>query len=226
MNGLIIGYFSYSFTFKSKYIDSLLPYGLRGRSLIDESFYDANRQFPACLLIHMSIPLPLQSRILSDINAKIPNIPTLMITDASSQIRAHLLARGINDVVSSDIQSIELYQRIAGLYQRHKGETNIQSFGSFTINQHSREIRYEDILLPLKPREYFLLDYLLRHASKPVSRRELLAHLWNCRHDPGTNSVEVHIWRLRTILSEYIPYPIIETVRGQGYRIREQILTP
>ena len=73
----------------------------------------------------------------------------------------------------------------------------------------------------LQPREFRLLEYLMRHAGEVVTRTMLLEHVWDFYFDPQTNVVETHISRLRTKIDKPFSEPLIQTVRGAGYCLRE-----
>ena len=72
----------------------------------------------------------------------------------------------------------------------------------------------------LKPREFRLLEYLMRHAGQVVTRTMLLENVWDYYFDPQTNVVDVHISRLRQQIDKYFPLPLLHTVRGEGYMMR------
>ncbi len=159
-------------------------------------------------------------KVATDIRRTIPHIPAIIICHCSSYIRGELLTKGLDDVVSPTIHPIELYARIIGLHKRYDKGQYVKKIGDFHIDYLDRNISHNGIDIPLKPREYLLLEYLIKHSPKPISRTNILHHLWNCRHDPGTNSVEVHIWRLRQKMLEYAPHaPQIQTIKNKGYVI-------
>jgi two-component system OmpR family response regulator len=76
-------------------------------------------------------------------------------------------------------------------------------------------------LIDLQPREFRLLEYLLRHAGQVVTRTMLLEGVWDYHFDPGTNVIDVHISRLRRKVDAVGDQPLIHTVRGAGYRLGE-----
>ena len=76
--------------------------------------------------------------------------------------------------------------------------------------------------LSLQPREFQLLEYLMRHAGQVVTRTMLLEHVWEYHFDPRTNVIDVHVWRLRAKLDKNFPVPMLHTVRGAGYMLRAE----
>ena len=79
----------------------------------------------------------------------------------------------------------------------------------------------EEIIL--QPREFRLLEYLMQHAGKVVTRTMLLEHVWDYHFDPQTNVIDVHISRLRSKIDKGFERPLLHTIRGAGYMIRDGI---
>ncbi|HWO85370.1 MAG TPA: winged helix-turn-helix domain-containing protein, partial [Stellaceae bacterium] len=84
----------------------------------------------------------------------------------------------------------------------------------------SRTVRRRGELIELQPREYRLLEYLMRHAGQVVTRTMLLEHIWDIHFDPRSNIVETHISRLRSKVDKGFEAQLIHTVRGAGYCVR------
>ena len=84
----------------------------------------------------------------------------------------------------------------------------------------SRKVHRAGQDIELQPREFRLLEYLLRNAGRVVTRTMLLENVWDFHFDPKTNIVETHISRLRAKIDRHFASELIETVRGSGYRIR------
>ena len=82
-----------------------------------------------------------------------------------------------------------------------------------------REVRRGGELVELKPKEFALLEYLMRHAGQVVTRTMLLENVWDCAFDPATNIVDVHISRLRQKIDQGRESPLLKTVRGAGYSL-------
>ena len=75
--------------------------------------------------------------------------------------------------------------------------------------------------IPLQPREFRLLEYLMKHAGQVVTRTMLLENVWDYHFDPQTNVIDVHISRLRSKIDKGFAQPLLHTVRGAGYMIRD-----
>jgi two-component system, OmpR family, response regulator len=84
----------------------------------------------------------------------------------------------------------------------------------------SRQVRRAGQVLDLQPREFRLLEYLMRHAGQVVTRTMLLEHVWDYHFDPQTNVIDVHISRLRSKIDKQFDRPLLHTVRGAGYCLR------
>ncbi len=83
----------------------------------------------------------------------------------------------------------------------------------------SRRVKRAGRTIVLQPREFRLLEYLMRHPDQVVTRTMLLEGVWDYHFDPGTNVIDVHISRLRKKLDEGGAVPLLHTVRGAGYRL-------
>jgi two-component system copper resistance phosphate regulon response regulator CusR len=84
-----------------------------------------------------------------------------------------------------------------------------------------REARRGEVLLQLTPQEFSLLEYLVRNAGRVVTRTMILDHVWRMRIDPATNVVDVHIYRLRSKVDRDGARPLIHTIRGVGYVLKD-----
>ena len=78
-------------------------------------------------------------------------------------------------------------------------------------------------MIDLQPREFRLLEYLMRHAGQVVTRTMLLESVWEYHFDPQTNVIDVHISRLRAKIDKGFDAPLLHTIRGAGYMIRAQL---
>ena len=85
----------------------------------------------------------------------------------------------------------------------------------------TREVTRAGQKIDLQPREYRVLEYLMRHAGQVVTRTMLLENVWDYNFDPQTNVIDVHISRLRQKIDRGFEKPLLHTVRGAGYRLAE-----
>ena len=124
--------------------------------------------------------------------------------------------------MTKPFESVELTARLEVLIRRHvmpQRETSLR-VGELHVDLLTREVRRAGRIVELLPREYRLLEYLMRHAGRVVTRTMLFEEVWGYHYDPQTNVIDVHIGRLRRKLEEDGLPQMIHTVRGSGYVLR------
>ena len=122
----------------------------------------------------------------------------------------------------------ELLARLDVLVRRVVPEADLQTVlevKGLSMNLLKQEVRREKVAITLQPREYKLLEYLMRHAGQVVTRAMLLEHVWGYHFDPQTNVIDVHVSRLRQKIDKNFEFPLLTTVRGAGYRLGPQLDT-
>jgi len=136
-------------------------------------------------------------------------IPVLVLS-ALGEVddRVEGLKAGGDDYLVKPFAFVELQARIAALLRRHR----ISGDGEQTVLQGGNRI-------DLQPREFMLLEYLMRHAGQVVTRTMLLEAVWSYHFDPQTNVIDVHMSRLRAKIDKDFERPLLHTVRGAGYRL-------
>jgi len=143
---------------------------------------------------------------------------------ASVRERVRGLEAGADDYLVKPFAFSELHARINVLERRAgnaplKQDTSLQ-VGDLSLNLLSREASRCGTRISLKPREFKLLEYFMKHAGQIVTRTMLLENVWNYYFDPRTNIIDVHISRLRQKIDKDFDKPVIHTIRGSGYVIR------
>ncbi len=98
-------------------------------------------------------------------------------------------------------------------------EESIQTIGEITINMPRRELSYQNKKIRLRKKEFELFEFLLRNKGRVVNRLTILEYLWNHNGHVSTNTLEVHIARLRRKLHTYTSQKTIQTTYGLGYRL-------
>ena len=139
------------------------------------------------------------------------------VDDRVSGLRA-----GADDYVVKPFALSEVLARLDALVRRARGDAREETqleVGELTLDLLKREARRGGTLSELLPREFRLLEYLMRHAGQVVTRTMLLENVWDYHFDPQTNVIDVHISRLRAKLDRDFEQPLIHTVRGAGYRL-------
>lgn len=145
--------------------------------------------------------------------------PLIVFGINSAQERARLILAGADDVVSARIVPYELAARMIAAQQSRVAALGIIRLAGFTFDTGLRQVCWRSEPLALMPREFDLLLVLARHAGLAVSRDALLHMVWRTAFDPGTNSPEVHVFKLRRQLAVLRGAVRIETVKRQGYRL-------
>lgn len=136
--------------------------------------------------------------------------------------RVEGLRVGADDYLVKPFEVPELVARLHALIRRATGDRSVsRSLGDVHLDLLTREARRGGRLLELKPREFALLEFLVRHKERVVTRAMILEQVWGFTFDPKTNFIETHISRLRAKLRNGDEPELIHTVRGTGYIIRE-----
>lgn len=150
--------------------------------------------------------------------------PVLFLTTLSGvHDRVAGLDAGGDDYLSKPFAFSELVARINALARRPPFDTttSILRVADLTLDLIKRTLVRAGQSIELQPREFRLLEYLMRHSDEVVTRTMLLEHVWEFHFDPHTNVVETHISRLRAKVDRPFDVALIHTVRGSGYSIRE-----
>jgi two-component system OmpR family response regulator len=148
----------------------------------------------------------------------------ILILSALGQVddRVKGLQAGGDDYLVKPFAFSELEARIEALMRRSQGAQSAEtklSVGDLKMDLLAREVRRGSELITLQPRDFQLLEYLMRHAGQVVTRTMLLESVWDYHFDPQTNVIDVHISRLRAKIDKGFPQSLIHTVRGAGYKI-------
>ncbi|HKX79891.1 MAG TPA: response regulator transcription factor [Novosphingobium sp.] len=148
--------------------------------------------------------------------------PAMLLTAKSAiEDRVDGLEAGADDYLVKPFAFVELVARLNALGRRSPScaTVTLLEAGGISMNLLRREVRRDHRVIDLQPREFNLLEQLLRNADRVVTRTMLLDRVWNFGFDPKTNIVETHMSRLRSKLNEGFPDDAIRTVRGSGYMI-------
>jgi two-component system OmpR family response regulator len=137
--------------------------------------------------------------------------------------RVRGLQRGGDDYLPKPFAFSELLARVQALIRRASSvsEPTRLTVGDLSIDLLTREVMRGGKKIELQPLEFSLLEYLMRHAGKVVSKTMIMEHVWDYNFDPQTNVVEVRISRLRDKIDRGFDRKLIHTVRGVGYVLKE-----
>ena len=132
------------------------------------------------------------------------------------------LRAGGDDYLTKPYAFSELLARIEALSRRldPQEEQTRYAVGDLVLDRLSHRVTRGGEAIVLQPREYRLLEYLMRHAGQVVTRTMLLEHVWDYHFDPQTNVIDVHISRLRAKIDKNFEEPLLHTIRGAGYMMR------
>jgi two-component system OmpR family response regulator len=133
--------------------------------------------------------------------------------------RVQGLEAGGDDYLVKPFAFAELLARIRVIARRSVGNATRLLAGSIELDLVQRTAARAGRPLELLPQEFRLLEYLMRHANRAVTRKMLLENVWNIHFDPHTSVVESHISRLRTKLNQDFELDAIQTIRGLGYKL-------
>jgi two-component system OmpR family response regulator len=154
-------------------------------------------------------------------NNKLPVI--ILSARGSTDDRVKGLETGSDDYLTKPFAFSELLARIQALLRRASGisEPTSLTVSDLSMNLLTREVIREDSKLDLQPREFALLEYLMRNEGRVVSKTMIMEHVWDYNFDPQTNVVEACMCRLRDKIERGFGAKLIHTIRGIGYVIRQ-----
>ena len=142
------------------------------------------------------------------------------LSDVDERVKG--LRAGGDDYLAKPYAFSELLARVEGLGRRKAQETQQTKLraGDLEMDLLTRTVSRAGQSILLQPREFKLLEYLMRNAGHIVTRTMLLENVWDYHFDPQTNVIDVHMSRLRGKIDKGFEEPMLQTVRGAGYMIR------
>ncbi len=195
--------------------------GRDGLQMAQSSQYDI-------LIVDRMLPhldgLSLVKALRSEQNPEIQSAPVLFLSalgDVDDRVEG--LRAGGDDYLTKPFAFSELLARLEALARRNDRQTvdTTLQLADLKIDTLTREVFRGEQLISLQPREYRLLEYLMRHHGQVVTRTMLLENVWDYHFDPQTNVIDVHISRLRAKVDRDFDVALIQTVRGAGYMLRQ-----
>lgn len=154
------------------------------------------------------------------------NTPVLIISALDKvDERVKGLRSGGDDYLTKPFAFSELLARIEVLMRRRVGgvEDADLRVGDLILERLSHKVSRNGKTIQLVPREYRLLEYLMRHKDQVVTRTMLLENVWDYHFDPGTNVIDVHMSRLRSKIDKDFEQSLLQTIRGAGYMISDGV---
>jgi len=191
--------------------------GEEGLALALDGQYDV-------LIVDRMLPKRDGLSVIGTLRTKGIDTPALILS-ALGQVddRVKGLRAGGDDYLPKPYSFSELLARVEVLARRRggRGEETTYRVGDLELDRLSHRVTRADQEIVLQPREFRLLEYLMKHAGQVVTRTMLLENVWDYHFDPQTNVIDVHISRLRAKIDKGFTPALLHTVRGAGYMIRD-----
>jgi two-component system copper resistance phosphate regulon response regulator CusR len=168
----------------------------------------------------LDLMLPGRSgfQVLRDIRARKASLPVLILTAKDSlEERVTGLDAGADDYMTKPFALAELSARLRALLRRGSARESVLRVADLEMDSIHRKVRRAGTAIDLKPKEYALLEFLMRNADRPLTKTLIIEHVWDIHFDSVSNVVEVHINSLRNKIDKGFDVPLIHTVRGVGY---------
>ncbi|MEH3100310.1 response regulator transcription factor [Sphingomonas adhaesiva] len=176
-----------------------------------------------CIVLDRMLPGMDGMAVLAALRASQIETPVIILSALGSpEDRVKGLTGGSDDYLVKPFAFAELLARIKLLIRRGTSAPAVQTVlacGDLSMDLLARRVTRAGKTIELQPREFRLLEYMLRHAEQVVTRTMLLEGVWDYHFDPGTNVIDVHLSRLRKKVDEGFASPLLHTVRGAGYRL-------
>lgn len=190
--------------------------GERGLALAGTVSYDT-------LVLDLMLPKLDGLAVLRQLRAEKILTPVLILSaKAGVEDRVKGLQAGGDDYLPKPFAFSELLARVQALIRRatHVAEPTKLAAADLTVDLLTREVTRQGQAIELQAREFALLELLLRHPGRVVTKTMILEHLWDYSFDPQTNVVDVLVHRLRTKVDKDFPVKLIQTIRGVGYVLK------
>ena len=190
--------------------------GEEGLALASDGGYDV-------LIVDRMLPKRDGLSVIGALRDKSVATPALILS-ALGQVddRVKGLRAGGDDYLVKPYSFAELLARVEVLARRRGGrEETVYRVADLELDRLSHRVTRGKEEISLQPREFRLLEYLMKHAGQVVTRTMLLENVWDYHFDPQTNVIDVHISRLRSKIDKGFTPPLLHTIRGAGYMIRD-----
>jgi two-component system OmpR family response regulator len=189
----------------------------------DGMFLAASESYDAIIMDRM-LPGEIDGLTIIEALRKSGNHTPILILSALSDVdeRIRGLKSGGDDYLTKPFAFGELLARLDALLRRAQGNNSTETqltVGDLRMDLLSRKVMRGQRVILLQPREFKLLEYLMRHADQVVTRTMLIENVWDYHFDPQTNVIDVHISKLRQKIETDAERPLLRTVRSSGYMI-------
>lgn len=189
----------------------------------EEGAYQAENVDYDVIILDLMLPKLSGLDVLQRLRAKKPNVPVLVLTAKTTvEDRVAGLDRGADDYLLKPFTFAELSARVRALLRRGAREATELQIADLKLDAVRRQVTRGGRKINLSPKEFALLEYLLRNARRPVPRNMIIEHVWDIHFDSVTNVVDVYINYLRNKIDKGFSPPLIHTLRGVGYILTEE----
>ena len=204
--------------------------GLREAGFAVDWFADGDAGFEAAIgqpydvaVVDLMLPKRDGLSLIDELRRRGVETPVLILSARRSvDDRVRGLQAGGDDYLTKPFAFAELLARVQALVRRasRAPEPTTLTVDDLVLDLLSRRVKRGELIIDLRPREFALLEYLMRNAGKVISKTMILSHVWDYSFDPQTNIVDVLVSRLREKIDRRFEKKLLHTVRGVGYVIR------
>ena len=200
---------------EQQYIADLVTDGLEALRVASTVPYDL-------IILDLRLPGMTGIEVLRTLRDRGQTLPVLVLTAQDSvEFKVDALRAGADDYVTKPFSFEELLARVEALSRRPKALTaRALKIADLELDLESRDVRRDGKSIELTPKEYSVLEYLMRHTGRVMSRTLITEYAWDYHFDPGTNIVDVVINRLRKKVDAGHARKLVHTVRGVGYVVK------
>jgi DNA-binding response OmpR family regulator len=173
------------------------------------------------VILGLNLPCAAGLDVLRNIRSKKPDLPVMVVTGSSMvEERVRGLNAGADDYVAKPFAFVELAARIRAVLRRGNRPANaVLTVADLAVDRVNHTVQRGGQNIELSPKEFALLEFLMRHAGQPVTRTAIVEQVWKLNFDTITNVVDVYINYLRRKMDTGYSHALIQTVRGVGYQI-------
>jgi DNA-binding response OmpR family regulator len=170
------------------------------------------------LVLDLMLPGRSGFQVLRDVRARKPLLPVVIVTAKDSvDERIAGLDCGADDYIVKPFALAELSARLRALLRRGAPRETVLRLADLELDTLRRTVRRGGGVIDLRPKEYALLEFLMRNTDRPMTRSLIIEHVWDIHFDSISNIVEVHVNALRNKMDRGFHPPLIHTIRGVGY---------
>ena len=175
------------------------------------------------MIIDLGLPKKDGLEVIKELRQQSVHTPVIVLTaKGSTSEKVAGLDAGADDYILKPFAMDEVLARVRALLRRPADrQTTVLEAEDLTLNTTTYEVKRGGKVIPLTSKEFSLLEYLLRNKGRPLSKDEIIGHVWDYDADVLPNTVEVYIRYLRQKIDDPFDKPIIHTARGFGYSVKE-----